>query len=76
MDALLQQRAKNARQPIAFSSKKFNPAQQKYSTYDLELRGRKVFPPYAGSAPLYLHRQQTHHLRFPAEVGQVLTPAV
>jgi hypothetical protein len=33
MDAVLQQRVKNAWQPLAFFSKKLNPAQQKYSAY-------------------------------------------
>jgi cleavage and polyadenylation specificity factor subunit 1 len=37
MAAVLQQRVKNAWQPIAFSSKKLNLAQQKYSAYDREL---------------------------------------
>jgi hypothetical protein len=31
MGAVLQQRADNAWQPLAFFSKKLNPAQQKYS---------------------------------------------
>jgi cleavage and polyadenylation specificity factor subunit 1 len=35
--AVLQQRVGNDWQPLAFCSKKFNPAQQKYSTYDREL---------------------------------------
>jgi cleavage and polyadenylation specificity factor subunit 1 len=35
--ALLQQRVKNAWQPLAFFSKNLNPAQQKYSAYDREL---------------------------------------
>jgi hypothetical protein len=33
MDAVLQQHVKNTWQPLTFP-KKFNPAQQKYSTYD------------------------------------------
>jgi cleavage and polyadenylation specificity factor subunit 1 len=37
MGAILQQRVKNAWQPLAFFSKKLNPAQQKYSAYDREL---------------------------------------
>jgi hypothetical protein len=37
MGAVLQQRIKNACQPLAFFSKKLNPAQQKYSAYDREL---------------------------------------
>jgi cleavage and polyadenylation specificity factor subunit 1 len=37
MVAMLQQHAKNAWQPLAFFSKKLNPAQQKYSAYDREL---------------------------------------
>jgi hypothetical protein len=37
MGAVLQQRVKNAWRPLAFFSKKFNPAQQKYSAYDREL---------------------------------------
>jgi cleavage and polyadenylation specificity factor subunit 1 len=37
MCAVLQQRVKNAWQPLAFFSKKFNHAQQKYSAYDREL---------------------------------------
>jgi cleavage and polyadenylation specificity factor subunit 1 len=37
MGAVLQQRVKNAWQPLAFFSKKLNPAQQKYSAYDREL---------------------------------------
>jgi cleavage and polyadenylation specificity factor subunit 1 len=36
MDAVLQQRVKNAWQPLTFS-KKLNPAQQKYSAYNREL---------------------------------------
>jgi transposase InsO family protein len=35
--AVLQQRVKNTWQPLAFFSKKFNSAQQKYSAYDREL---------------------------------------
>jgi hypothetical protein len=35
--AILQQRVKNAWQPLAFFSKKLNLAQQKYSAYDCEL---------------------------------------
>jgi hypothetical protein len=34
MGAVLLQRVKNAWQPLAFFSKKLNPAQQKYSAYD------------------------------------------
>jgi hypothetical protein len=34
MGALLQQRVGNDWQTLAFFSKKFNPAQQKYSAYD------------------------------------------
>jgi hypothetical protein len=37
MGAVLQQRVKNARQPLAFFSKELRPAQQKYSAYDREL---------------------------------------
>jgi cleavage and polyadenylation specificity factor subunit 1 len=37
MGAVLQQRVKNAWQPLAFFSKKFNPALQKNSAYDREL---------------------------------------
>jgi cleavage and polyadenylation specificity factor subunit 1 len=37
MGTMLQQRVKNAWQPLAFFSKKLNPAQQKYSAYDREL---------------------------------------
>jgi cleavage and polyadenylation specificity factor subunit 1 len=37
MGAVLQQRVDNAWQPLAFFSKKLNPAQQKYSAYDGEL---------------------------------------
>jgi hypothetical protein len=37
MGAVLQQRISNAWQPLAFFSKKMNPAQQKYSAYDREL---------------------------------------
>jgi cleavage and polyadenylation specificity factor subunit 1 len=37
MGAVLQQRVYNAWQPLAFFSKKLNPAQQKYSSYDREL---------------------------------------
>jgi cleavage and polyadenylation specificity factor subunit 1 len=36
MGAVLQQRVDNTWQPLAFFSKKLNPAQQKYSTYDRE----------------------------------------
>jgi cleavage and polyadenylation specificity factor subunit 1 len=35
--SILQQRVKNAWQPLAFFSKKINPVQQKYSAYDREL---------------------------------------
>jgi hypothetical protein len=34
---VLQQRVKNAWQPLDFFSKKLNPGQQKYSAYDNEL---------------------------------------
>jgi cleavage and polyadenylation specificity factor subunit 1 len=34
---MLQQRVKNAWQPLVFFSKKLNPAQQKHSAYDCEL---------------------------------------
>ena len=37
MCAVLQQRVRNAWKPLAFFSKKLNPAQQKYSAYDREL---------------------------------------
>jgi cleavage and polyadenylation specificity factor subunit 1 len=37
MGAVLQQRVDNAWQPLAFFSRKLNPAQQKYSAYDREL---------------------------------------
>jgi hypothetical protein len=38
------------------------------------LRGRKAFPPHAGSAPLHhLHRPQANHLRLPTEAGQMLS---
>jgi cleavage and polyadenylation specificity factor subunit 1 len=37
MGAVLQQRVVNDWQPLAFFSKKFTPAQQKYSAYDREL---------------------------------------
>jgi cleavage and polyadenylation specificity factor subunit 1 len=37
MGAVLQQRVDNAWQPLAFFSKKLNPAQQKYGAYDQEL---------------------------------------
>jgi cleavage and polyadenylation specificity factor subunit 1 len=37
MGAMLQHRVKNTWQPLAFFSKKLNPAQQKYSAYDREL---------------------------------------
>jgi hypothetical protein len=37
MGAVLQQRVDNAWKPLAFFSKKLNPAQQKYSAYDREL---------------------------------------
>jgi hypothetical protein len=37
MGAVLQQRADNARQPLAIFSKKLNRPQQKYSAYDREL---------------------------------------
>jgi hypothetical protein len=37
MGAVLQERVDNAWRPLAFLSKKFNSAQQKYSTYDREL---------------------------------------
>jgi cleavage and polyadenylation specificity factor subunit 1 len=37
MGAVLQQRVDNAWQPLAFFSKKLNPAQQKYNAYDREL---------------------------------------
>jgi cleavage and polyadenylation specificity factor subunit 1 len=37
MVAVLQQRVGNDWQPLAFFSKKFNPAEQKYSAYDREL---------------------------------------
>jgi hypothetical protein len=37
MVAVLQQRVENAWQPLAFFSKKLNPAQQNYSAYDREL---------------------------------------
>jgi cleavage and polyadenylation specificity factor subunit 1 len=37
MSAVLQQRVPNDWQPLAFFTKKLNPAQQKYSVYDREL---------------------------------------
>ena len=37
MGAVLQQRARNAWQPLAFFSRKMSTAQQKYSAYDREL---------------------------------------
>ncbi|PNF24083.1 hypothetical protein B7P43_G04700 [Cryptotermes secundus] len=37
MGAVLQQRVENALQPLAFFSRKLNPAQQNYSAYDREL---------------------------------------
>jgi hypothetical protein len=37
MGSVLQQRIKNAWQPLTFFSKKLNLAQQKYSTYNPEL---------------------------------------
>jgi hypothetical protein len=37
MGAVLQQNVENAWQPLAFFSKKINPAQQKYGAYDREL---------------------------------------
>jgi hypothetical protein len=37
MGAVLQQRVKNAWQPLAFFSKRLNPVQQKHSAYDREL---------------------------------------
>jgi cleavage and polyadenylation specificity factor subunit 1 len=37
MGAILQQRIKNAWQPLVFFSKKLSTAQQKYSAYDREL---------------------------------------
>jgi hypothetical protein len=41
------------------------------------LRGREVFPPNAGSAPLHhLHGPQTNHLRLPAETIQMITAAI
>jgi hypothetical protein len=41
------------------------------------LHACKALPPYAGSRPLqHLHRSQAHHLRLPAEAGQMLTEAI
>ena len=37
MGTVLQQRAQDGWQPLAFFSRKLNPAQQKYSAYDREL---------------------------------------
>jgi cleavage and polyadenylation specificity factor subunit 1 len=37
MGTVLQQRLRNAWQPLAFLSRKLSPAQQKYSAYDREL---------------------------------------
>jgi hypothetical protein len=37
MGAVLQQLVDNAWEPLAFLSKKLNPAHQEYSTYDREL---------------------------------------
>jgi hypothetical protein len=37
MGAVLQQNIQNSWQPLAFFSRKFSPAQQKYSAYDREL---------------------------------------
>jgi cleavage and polyadenylation specificity factor subunit 1 len=37
MGAVLQQQVQNSWQPLAFSSRKLSPAQQKYSAYDREL---------------------------------------
>jgi cleavage and polyadenylation specificity factor subunit 1 len=78
---VLQQRVKNAWQPLTFSKKKLYPAQQKYSAYDRELLAIyetvKHFRHMLVSAPLHhLHLPQSHHLRLPAEAGQMLTAAV
>jgi hypothetical protein len=43
LGAVLQQRVKNAWQPVAFFSKKLNPVQQKYNAYDRELLAVKHF---------------------------------
>jgi hypothetical protein len=81
MGAVLQQRVQNAWQPLAFFSKKtqFCPTevQRQRSRAAWYLRGRKSFPPNARRASLHhLHRPQAHHLRLPAEAGQMLTAAV
>jgi hypothetical protein len=80
MGAVLQQRVNSAWQPLAFFSRKLSPAQQKYSAYDrvaCHLRGREEFPTHAGSAPLHhIHRSQAHHVRLPADEGQMLTAAI
>jgi cleavage and polyadenylation specificity factor subunit 1 len=48
MGAVLQ-RVQDVWQPLAFFSRKVNPAQQKYSAYDRDLRGREVLPSHAGA---------------------------
>jgi hypothetical protein len=54
MGAVLQQRVKNAWQPLAFS-KKLNPAQQKYSAYD-----RELLPIYK-AVKHFRHMQEARH---------------
>jgi hypothetical protein len=79
MGAVLQQRVKNAWQPLAFS-KKLNPAQQKYSAYDRELLAiyeavkhlrhmpeARYFTIFTDNKPI---------TRLPADARQMLTAAV
>jgi hypothetical protein len=55
MGAVLQQRVDNAWQPLAFFSKKLNPAQQKYSAY-----GRELLAVYE-AAKHFRHMLETRH---------------
>jgi hypothetical protein len=81
MGAVLQQYIQNAWQPLAYFSKKLNPAQQKYSAYNCKLldiyEAVKHFR-HMLEAHHYIifTNHQTYHLRLPAETGKMLTKAI
>jgi cleavage and polyadenylation specificity factor subunit 1 len=77
MGTVLQQRVQDIWQPLAFFSRKMNPAQQKYSAYDRELMA--IYEAVLHFRHMLearhfttLRRSQTAHLRLPPEEGQAL----
>jgi hypothetical protein len=73
MGAVLQQRVHNAWQPLAFFSKKLNPAQQKYSSYD-----RELLTVYEAVKTCWRHdtSPSSPTTSLPAKERQMLTPTV